>query len=240
VNLSLLHPSDEYKLWSTMQPRIPILPCLFLFSSLPLYAGMPAYDLNDVARLRLEDISFFAALLIVCALGIKLLWNQLAKGFAKLPRITFVRSLCLTGLLGLLMLLVLSMISGARELLTPGAWRRQGSTYRLNDGSRESLRRQSMEFLRSALRAYAEQHDGKYPPHEFTSDIPEKIWQAPDSVGTRYVYVSGLTRLSGAQLLACEPVNFGERRLVLFANGEITTRSTPEIRRALGTHNPAQ
>jgi hypothetical protein len=93
-------------------------------------AGMTAYDLNDVVRLRLEDISFFAVLLLVCALGIKLLWNHLAKGLPRLPRITFVRSLCLTALLSLLMLLVLSMISGARELLTPGAWRRQGSASR--------------------------------------------------------------------------------------------------------------
>lgn len=77
-------------------------------------AGMTAYDLNDVVRLRLEDISFFAVLLLVCAVGIKLLWNHLAKGLPKLPPITFVRSLCLTALLSLLMLLVLSMISGAR------------------------------------------------------------------------------------------------------------------------------
>jgi hypothetical protein len=34
---------------------------------------------------------------------------------------------------GLLFLLILTMISGARELMTPGAWEKHGSTYRLKD-----------------------------------------------------------------------------------------------------------
>jgi hypothetical protein len=217
-----------------MKPRHSILLCAFLFSSLQLHAGMTVYDLNDVVRLRLEDISFFALLLVICALGVKLLWNYVAKGFTRLPRINFGRSLCLTGLLSLLMLLVLSMISGARELLTPGAWRRQGSAYRLNDAGSEPLRRESMEFLRGALRTYAEQHDGNYPPHDFIPEITEKVWQAPDSVGTRYIYMGGLSRNAIGQLLACEPPNFGEQRLVLFADGAIKSLSTPEIRRAMG------
>lgn len=32
---------------------------------------------------------------------------------------------------GLLFIVVLAMISGARELMTPGAWEKQGATYRL-------------------------------------------------------------------------------------------------------------
>jgi hypothetical protein len=65
-------------------------------------AGMTVYDLNDVVRLRLEDISFFALLLFVCALGIKLLWNHVSKGLPRLPRISFLRSLCLTAILSLM------------------------------------------------------------------------------------------------------------------------------------------
>jgi hypothetical protein len=34
---------------------------------------------------------------------------------------------------GLLFLLILTMISGARELMTPGAWEKHGSTYELKD-----------------------------------------------------------------------------------------------------------
>src|SRR5512138_3611438 len=123
--------------------------------ALPAEAGMTVYDLNDVVRLRLQDISFFALLLGSCAFGIQLLWNGVAKGVPKMPRMNFLRAACLTGVLSLTMLLVLSMISGARELLTPGAWRRQGSAYRLNDAASDPMRRMSLESLRSALQVYA-------------------------------------------------------------------------------------
>jgi hypothetical protein len=219
---------------TTIRHRLWIVLAALLATAGPAHAGMTVYDLNDVVRLRLEDISFFAVLLLACALGLKLLWNQVAKGFSKLPRITFVRSLCLMSILSLLMLLVLSMISGARELLTPGAWRRQGSAYRLNDVGSEPLRRQSMEFLRGALRTYAEQHNGKFPPHDFVSEISEKIWQAPDSVGTRYIYVGGLSSHSTNEVTACEPASFGDQRFVLFATGEIKKLPTAAIRQALG------
>ena len=203
-------------------------------------AGMTVYDLNDVVRLRLEDVSFFAVLLLLCALGIKVVWNYLAKGLPALPRINFVRAACLTGVLSLLMLLVLSMISGARELLTPGVWRRQGSAYRLNDSASEPLRLQSMEFLRAALRTYAEQHDGRFPPHDFVPEIAEKFWQSPDSLGTRYIYLAGQTKDSGTNMLACEPASFGDSRFVLLASGEIKRQSSPAIRRALGIKEPGR
>src|SRR5574342_1210369 len=104
-------------------------------------AGMTVYDLNDVVRLRLEDISFFTLLLLACACGIRFLWNSLPRDLPRLPRLGFGRAICLTVLLSLAMLLVLSMISGARELLTPGAWRKQGSAYRLNDSASDPMRR---------------------------------------------------------------------------------------------------
>jgi hypothetical protein len=37
------------------------------------HGGMTVYDLNDVVRLRLEDISFFAVLLLASGFGIRLL-----------------------------------------------------------------------------------------------------------------------------------------------------------------------
>ena len=197
-------------------------------------AGMTVYDLNDVVRLRLEDISFFTVLLLVCAVGIRFLWNMLARDLPRLPRLGFTRALALTVLLSLAMLLVLSMISGARELLTPGAWRRQGSAYRLNDPGSEPMRRQSLESLRSALQVYASTHQGQLPPHEFVSDIAEKIWQAPDNVGTRYIYVSGRQLGSDTNVVACEPLTFGSHRFVLLANGEILKLPSDEVRSRLG------
>src|SRR5262249_4106450 len=98
-----------------------LLGLMLLGTAESAWAGMTVYDLNDVARLRLEYISFFTVLLLFCGLGIRFLWNYVAKDFPRWPRLTYGKALCLTGLLSLLMLLVLSMISGARELLTPGA-----------------------------------------------------------------------------------------------------------------------
>ena len=195
---------------------------------------MTVYDLNDVVRLRLEDISFFTVLLLLCGLGIRFLWNYVAKDFPRWPRLTYGKALCLTGLLSLFMLLVLSMISGAREILTPGAWHRQGSHYKLTESPAEPMRRQSLESLRASLNAYAQTHGGKFPTHDFVPEIPEKIWQAPDNAGTRYLYIGGLTQAHGTNLIACEPLSFGEERFALLVNGEILKLSTLELWRRMG------
>ena len=94
-------------------------------------AGMPSFTLTDLARMRLDAISFFLAMLLVSAWGVQLLWNALAKDFPKLPRMTYRRALIAITLWGFLFVLVLTMISGARELLTPGAWEKNGATYKL-------------------------------------------------------------------------------------------------------------
>ncbi len=63
---------------------------------------------------------------------VQFLWNSLAKDFPKLlPRMRFSQALAFVLLLGTLFVIVLTMISGARELLTPGAWKKTGWTYTL-------------------------------------------------------------------------------------------------------------
>src|SRR5947209_3792732 len=94
-------------------------------------AGMPAVTFSDAARLRLQTISFFLAALLLSAWLIKLLWNYLRRDFAFLPRLTYGKAVGVVALWGLLFVLVLTMISGARELMTPGAWEKAGLTYRL-------------------------------------------------------------------------------------------------------------
>jgi hypothetical protein len=178
----------------------------------------------------LEDISFFLVLLALCTLGVRFLWNVLQRDFPKIPRLTFGKALCLTALISLGMMLVLSMISGARELLTPGAWRKQGHEYRLNDPAGDPIRKTCLEDLRAALMTYAQMHDGHFPAHDYVPEIPEKIWQSPDRGGTRYIYLGGQNTSSGTNLIACEPLNFGDKRYALFANGEIRKLSTTEIR----------
>jgi hypothetical protein len=208
--------------------------CVLFLRAGPAHAGMTVYDLTDVARLRLEDISFFAFLLLIAALGIRFLWNYLAKDFARLPRLSFRKALCLTALLSLFMLLILVMIAGAREILTPGAWYRQSSHYRPNDIGNAEERQQTIEGLRTSLLQYAHTHDGHFPPHDYVGDIPAKTWEAPDSAGTRYIYVGGLTPAQTNALLACEPQNFGDERLALFADGKIQKLKTAEIHRLMG------
>lgn len=86
------------------------------------------------------------------------LWNYVARDFAGWPRLTYGKVLAGVVLWGLLFVLVLTMISGARELMTPGAWKKQGFTYKLaeapdqtSDPSPASVRRQHLEQLRQAL-----------------------------------------------------------------------------------------
>jgi hypothetical protein len=105
---------------------------LFLTPRLAL-AGMPLVTLTDVAKLRVEVISFFLMGMLLSAAVVMLVWNGLARDFAWLPRLNFARACGVVVLWGLLFVVVLTMISGARELMTPGAWEKQGVTYKLRD-----------------------------------------------------------------------------------------------------------
>ncbi|MGC3970826.1 MAG: hypothetical protein QM775_26890 [Pirellulales bacterium] len=87
----------------------------------PLRAGMPQVDLSYVTAARLDSISFFVVLFLFSAWLIQFIWNTLARDFPKLPILSYGRALCLTAIWGLLFVIVLTMISGAHELLTPGA-----------------------------------------------------------------------------------------------------------------------
>jgi hypothetical protein len=120
---------------------------LYLAFAATVEAGMAAPTLEDIpryltlsklAKLRLDAISFFLACLLGSGWAIQFVWNSLAKDFPRLPRISYLRSLGLVALWGLLFLLVLTMISGARELMTPGAWRKNGLTYQLDEPSEKA------------------------------------------------------------------------------------------------------
>jgi hypothetical protein len=210
-----------------------VLVLVFFTASFPAQAGMTVYGLRDIYRLRFEEISFFIFLLLVCSALFQLLWNHAVKGFAAVPQLKFGQSLCLSILLGLAMLLILAMISGIREVLTPGAWHRQGSSYRLNEPSQEPARRRSLEQLRGALFDYANRAQGRFPPNDFVPEIPDKLWESPDQLGTHYIYSGGLTTNDIAALLAAEPLNFGDQRFVLLVSGDIRQISSEEIDRRL-------
>lgn len=202
------------------------------------FAGMPTVRLNDVARMRFETISFFVVALLLSALVVMLLWNRLARDFITLPRIGYLSALGLVVIWGLLFTLVLTMISGARELMTPGAWEKQGFTYRLAEPpkpepeqSLDRVRHEKLEGLRSALWLCAEAHGGRFPADVAASGLPSQVWETPDASGMRYVYVGGQVAGRGKAPLAYEPELYGPRRLVLLTSGEVCFMDGDEILR---------
>jgi hypothetical protein len=192
--------------------------------------------LNESAEFRLQAISFFLAVFLSCALIVKWLWNFLQRDFPRLPRLTFAKALVGVFLWGLVFVLVLSMIAGARELMTPGAWKRHGVTYKLAgeaDRNRAELRHSQMDKLRAALWHYAAKHNGKFPLRLKDAISPE-LRQVPESGGVNYVYCTNMSVDMPASVLAYEPEIEGDERWVLLTNGEIVVLPTSEINRRLG------
>ncbi|WP_417390630.1 hypothetical protein [Gimesia sp.] len=210
-------------------------------------AGMPSasIDLTEIAQLRLQSISFFLLLFLLSAWGLKKLWNMLARDFPKLPVITYKAALAGTFLWGLMFLFVLTMISGARELLTPGAWEKDGRTYRLTDSESkqetqavaEALlkeRRSKLAELRSALFMHVATHDGNYPANVEDASFADEFWLQPGEMNVKYGYVPGEKKSDLVQPLAFEQAVYGdEQQLILFTDGAIKQVSLAEGQEAL-------
>ena len=187
----------------------------------------------------LQGISFFAMGLLLSAWGVKGLWGVLRKDLAWLPPLGYGRALSLVVLWGLLFVVVLTMISGARELMTPGAWKKQGWTYKLEQPApgdstpQTSLeRRPALQKLRLALLQYAAAHEGKFPPADDPALEPE-LWSIPSWPGLKFFYVAGQSGGSGGRLLVYEPELDSDERQVLLTSGMVGTMRTAEIRAAL-------
>jgi hypothetical protein len=206
-----------------------------------LFAGMPTINLTDVARMRLENISFFVAGFFISALLIKLVWNYLASDWTFLPRLSYCKALGIVALWGLLFVLVLTMISGARELMTPGAWEKKGFVHQLvNDRAKQMQeRKERLGALKDALWKYADAHDNKFPSEKSDPALPASIWDVPHPSEAKYLYVGGRRyeeRRPGREApipVAFEPELFGPERLVLCANGDIRIMSSDEIAKAM-------
>jgi hypothetical protein len=205
-------------------------------------AGMPTVTLTDFARLRLDAISFFLMVLVLSAWCVKGLWNSFRTEFPKLPRISYRRSLLLTTLWGLVFVIVLTMISGARELMTPGAWRKDGFTYALNEKALPPLkpardvdtptREDKLRLLGTELLRYAIRHEGRFPSGRDARElIAAEFWQLPEMRATKYLYLED-RHVEVDSLLAWEPAVFGDRPLGLFTSGEVRAVSRDEIQAA--------
>lgn len=188
---------------------------------MPLLAGMPSFDLGDVAALRVQAISFFLVVLLASAFGIQKIWNGLRGDFTWLPELSYKKALGVMTLWGLLFLLVLTMISGARELLTPGAWKKEGATYKLAPTD-EPERRARLESLRAVLWNYAKSHDGLLPVDDVAPEISGAAWLVVDHPqAARFEYVKGRRVGEGDLPVAFEPSAYGASRLVLLSSGAI-------------------
>ncbi len=198
------------------------------------------FRLNESALVRLQTLSFFLFAVLLSALGVQLLWNYLQRDFPRIPRLSFGKALGGVVLWGLLFIIVLAMIGGARELMTPGAWQKQGFTYKLVKESRqgaeptqEAMRRRHLERLRTSLWQFAAIHMGRFPTMEELTVIPNELWEVSESGGMRYLYVQGKSAGHVPELLVYEPELEVDQRLVLRTNGDILSQPTSEIRESL-------
>lgn len=184
---------------------------------------------------RFQAISFFLACLLLSAGGVKVLWNSIRRDFPVLPQLQYRRALSLVVLWGLCFVVVLTMISGARELMTPGAWKKQGWTYALADAKPvdlSQLRRQGLEKLRFALWQYAATHAGSFPA-EGDEAVDQELWQIPGWAGLRYLYVANQSVDQAGRLLVFEPALSDDERFVLLSNGVLGFMRTAEIEQQL-------
>ncbi len=209
--------------------------CLWLLATGSAFAGMTVVTLTDVAAARLDALSFFLVTYLVISWVVKLIWNQLAKSFASLPVLKYRQALGVVFVTGLLFYVVLTMISGARELLTPGAWEKQGSGYRLRDGEVVGLtkeqRRDAMGKLKAAIWEYAKTSGGLAPTGPFGGQVAAELWNYGD--GGFYALVPGVKPGGGREVMVYEPSTAGGRRFVLLADGSIEDKAEGDLKREL-------
>ncbi len=212
-----------------------------MLNTFELIAGMPSFHLSDIAKMRLDAISFFLVGLLLSAWGVQVLWNLLSRDIPQISRIRYSTSLAGTILWGLLFMLVLTMISGARELMTPGAWRKNGYTYALQDDDGvanvsmsadaiklQTERRARLELLRTMLWAHAAANEGKFPESIAESGIAEELWQQPGTVPATYQYSGGGSVDSERERLVLEYAVYEDgSQWQLFTDGAIE-EVTPE------------
>jgi hypothetical protein len=202
-------------------------------------AGMPSLTLTDAAAARLDVISFFLLVFFLSAWLLKWAWNTLAKDFVSLPRFRYKHALGLLIVCSLFLYVILTMISGARELMTPGAWVKTGATYQLASPERDSktwldsARRSALENLRDALWRYAAAHDGNLPPHKEVAEIPSTLWSGIHPENEPLAFVPAGKIGAGTTIVAYEPDAYGGSRYCLLLDGAIIRLAAADLRQRL-------
>lgn len=237
---------------SILLPLRPLLlvPSIMFLPATRVNAGMPSASLTDLAAARIDAISFFLLGLLLSAAVIQWLWNLLRRDFTTLPRLTYGRSLGLMMVWGLMFVLVLTMISGARELMTPAAWKKDGWTWRLVDPPRLAAaaetdqtrdltaRRVAIERLFARLTVFAARHDGRFPSQSEYEDLPPADRQWIDRAGMTYLYLPGGKIGEDETPIAFEPALGTEGQYTLYANGDIRLLAPEALRRVVDSTEP--
>jgi hypothetical protein len=140
------------------------------------------------------------------------------------------------------------MISGARELMTPGAWKKDGATYKLASTTDNgdsgvagfSERFDRLKDLSQRLRKFAAEHEGNFPATEDESMLLPEHWLVPHQGGLRYVYVAGRKNTDRDTPLVYEPSVDGGKVLVVMAAGDILEMPFDEVVRKLDAKPQAE
>ncbi len=210
-----------------------------MFGIHPTLAGMPSFSLTEVASARLDAISLFLVAFAVSAWILLKAWNRLARDFSWMPRLSYVGALSALVVSGLFVYAALSLIAGARELMTPGAWVRTGSTHRIAYPERdpkpwlESGRRLALENLRDQLWTYAAAHGGSLPANRIDAPIPENIWSGVHPSGESLAYVPNRRPGTGSLIVVYEPDAYGSVRFAIQEDGAIVKISPNELKERL-------
>ncbi len=217
------------------RPPTLLIAALWLVAVGQASAGMTVVTLTDIARSRIDALSFFLFAYLMISWGVKGIWNQLAKSFVALPRLKYLQALGVVFMTGLMFYVVLTMISGARELLTPGVWEKQGTGYRLRENDPTSLtkdqRRQALRTLYEAIWEYARTHEGNPPASPLVAGMDPALWTFEG--GGFYCLMPDVRPGGGRKILVYEPSAAGGRRFVLLADGSIDDRSEGTLKAQL-------
>ncbi|MCP4785889.1 MAG: hypothetical protein GY903_29395 [Fuerstiella sp.] len=219
-------------------------------------AGMPSITLTDLSRLRLSTLSFFLVVCLLTAWGLQAIWNSLRQDFQKLPLLSYKGAVAGVFLWGLVFVVVLTMISGARELMMPGAWEKNGLTYRLADQPKSTdadsisaevarqlnertERMQQLQKLGLALQQFSADY-GRFPNADEFKELPQDVRQLPGSVAADYIYVAPAAEASqaGARVVAFEPAVFQDSlQMAWYQSGHVAPLSEDGLP---GPYQPAE
>ena len=134
--------------------------------------------------------------------------------------------------------------------MTPGAWEKNGLTYRLVPPSPPPIeaeitaRVEGLRRLWERLVTFANGHNGEFPTTRQVVDISDQYRRIPSPSGGRYVFVGGRMPVSDGERfewplpLVYEPESVGTDRLVLMTDGTIQWMPESEIKRELSATEP--